>query len=153
MREFSWPVRVYYEDTDAGGVVYYANYLKFMERARTEWLRCLGYEQTELSERQNMLLVVQSVSVKYLKPAYLNDSLRVVAGIDELKRSSMLFSHRVIRLEHDMAGELLATGNVRVVCVDASSFRPKPIPELMLEEFKSECWPMLACWFSLCWEY
>ncbi len=139
MREFSWPVRVYYEDTDAGGVVYYANYLKFMERARTEWLRCLGYEQNDLATSQGVLFAVQSVAVNYLKPAYLNDSLRVVAGIDELKRSSMIFNHRVIRLEHDMAGEVLATGNVRIVCVDAASFRPKSIPELMLGDLKSEC--------------
>ncbi len=95
MMEFIWPVRVYYEDTDSGGVVYYANYLKFMERARTEWLRQLGFEQDELLEKEGILFAVRRVSVDYLRPARFNDELLVSASISKQGRASLTFQQEI----------------------------------------------------------
>ena len=138
MGGFSWPVRVYYEDTDGGGIVYYANYLKFMERARTEWLRHLGYEQDALISGPGILFVVQSLSLQYVKPAYFNDSLCVETNPDAIRHASLIFSHRVTRSKHQEQGELLVTGKVRIACVDAESYKPKPLPKPMLEDLKRE---------------
>ena len=94
--QFVWPVRVYWEDTDAGGVVYYANYLKFMERARSEWLRSLGVEQTVLAEQDGLVFVVRQVAVDYLKPARFDDALAVVCALAELNKASLTMSQRII---------------------------------------------------------
>ena len=94
---FRWPVRVYYEDTDAGGVVYYANYLKFMERARTEWLRCHGFELPALADEHGILFVVRAVEIEYLKPARFNDALDVTLELDEHGRSRMSVVQQVLR--------------------------------------------------------
>lgn len=128
-KEFIWPVRVYYEDTDAGGVVFYANYLKFFERARTEWLRALSYEQDVLLEL-GVVFVVRKVEIDYLRPARFNDQLDIVSRIVEIKRSTVTFEQKVMR-----DGELCANGKVVVVCVDLSAFRPCSIPENMKEDF------------------
>jgi len=116
---------VYYEDTDAAGVVYYANYLKFMERARTEWLRALGYEQDTLIREQGLLFVVCSAGVNFIRPARFNDLLEVTATVSELKRASVTFAQRVVLSDQRIA----ADGVVRVACLDAASLRPRPIPE------------------------
>lgn len=139
MNFFSWPIRVYYEDTDAGGVVYYANYLKFMERARTEWLRSLGVEQDELREETGAIFVIRHVELNYLSPARLNDSLEVTASIAAHGRTSWTFEQNVIR--HDEGESVtLCSGSVKVVCLDAERFRPRPIPENILMELqKSVC--------------
>jgi len=129
MKEFSWPVRVYYEDTDAGGVVFYANYLKFFERARTEMLRSFGFEQDRLVEENNVIFVVRSVSVDYLKPARFNEQIDVSAKIVESKRASLIFEQSIMR-ERDV----LCSGTVRIACVDAISMKPKPIPVSILEQ-------------------
>ncbi|MDJ0863599.1 MAG: tol-pal system-associated acyl-CoA thioesterase [Gammaproteobacteria bacterium] len=129
---FSWPVRVYYEDTDAGGVVYYANYLKFMERARTEWLRQLGFEQDDLRQRDGVLFIVQHVDLDYLKPGRFNDLLQVSVRIRRRGRASMELAQEVTR----SPGELLCSGMVRIVCVDAASLRPRPVPADVLKEIK-----------------
>ncbi len=129
---FSWPVRVYYEDTDAGGVVYYANYLKFMERARTEWLRQLGFEQDDLRQRDGVLFIVQHVDLDYLKPGRFNDLLQVSVRIRRRGRASMELAQEVTR----SPGELLCSGMVRIVCVDAASLRPRPLPADVLKEIK-----------------
>ncbi len=137
MTEFIWPVRVYYEDTDCGGVVYYANYLKFMERARTEWLRSLGYEQDELLKRDNLLFAVRSLSLDYLKPARFNDRLLVSAGISARGRASLSFAQEVRRDCHD--AEILCTGQVRIACLAADTLRPQPLPKPLFTELSDVC--------------
>ncbi len=130
MNRFQFPVRVYYEDTDAGGVVYYANYLKFMERARTEWLRALGFEQDVLLRDPGVVFAVRRVEVDYLKPARFNDALTVLARVAEQGRASLTFEQE-IRRQPD--GELLSRGLVRIACLDAASFRPVPLPAAIQE--------------------
>ncbi|MDD5330093.1 MAG: tol-pal system-associated acyl-CoA thioesterase [Sulfuricella sp.] len=119
---FTWPVRVYYEDTDAGGVVYYANYLKFLERARTEWLRAQGFGQEELAREHGVVFVVRRVEADYLKPARLDDELTVTLRVRELGRSRIEFSQTV---EKKIA---LMQAVVQVVCVGAENFKPVQIP-------------------------
>ncbi|AAU92521.1 MULTISPECIES: tol-pal system-associated acyl-CoA thioesterase [Methylococcus] len=131
--EFGWPVRVYYEDTDAGGVVYYANYLKYMERARTEWLRALGFEQDSLREELGVIFAVRSVQVDYLKPARFNDALRVSADLVEARPASFSFVQRVMR------GDVtLCEGRVGIVCLAADSFRPQALPAALLKRLRGE---------------
>ncbi len=120
-------MRVYYEDTDAGGVVYYANYLRFMERARTEWLRHLGFEQDELARDPGVLFAVRSASLEFLKPARFNDLLEVTAEVRERGRASLTFAQQVRR--HN---DVLCAGEVRVACLQAQSFSPGPIPPEIL---------------------
>ncbi|WP_446810036.1 tol-pal system-associated acyl-CoA thioesterase [Methylomonas sp. 2BW1-5-20] len=128
MKEFNWPVRVYYEDTDAGGVVFYANYLKFFERARTEMLRSLGFEQDSLMTGQNLIFVVRSVKVDYLKPARFNELLNASAKIIEYKKTNFTFEQSITRQQ-----DILCTGEVRIACLDAQSMKPKLIPSAILE--------------------
>ncbi len=123
MTEFTWPVRVYYEDTDSGGVVYYANYLKFFERARTEFLRSLGFEQDRLLEREGVLFAVRSIQVDYRRPARFNDLLSVTCRVTGLKRASVDFFQQVRCGENP-----LCQAEVRIACLDAVRFRPRPIP-------------------------
>jgi acyl-CoA thioester hydrolase len=114
---------VYYEDTDAGGVVYYANYLKFMERARTEWLRGLGFEQDELSRTEGVLFAVRAAQVEYLKPARFNDVLEVTVDLARRGAASLSFKQQVRR-----DGVTLCTGEIRIACLDVNSFAPAAIP-------------------------
>ena len=125
---FRWPIRVYYEDTDAAGVVYYANYLKYFERARTEWLRSLGFGQKALARDYNVIFVVRAVNIKYLRPAQFDDELTVEAAIAEQPRASIVFTHALKR-----ADETLATAQIHVTCVNTQTFRPVRIPEPILE--------------------
>lgn len=136
MVEFVWPVRVYYEDTDSGGVVYYANYLKFMERARTEWLRHLGYEQTHLHEREGVLFMVYSVEMRLRKPGRFNDLLQVVSRVEHAGKARLMFEQRIERAEDSVS--LLCCGKVGVACVDALTWRPKAIPQRMWTEITGE---------------
>ncbi len=129
MTEFIWPLRVYYEDTDAGGVVYYANYLKFMERCRTEWLRSLGFEQDRLLKEEGVLFAVRHVEADFRAPARFNDALVVEARIIKKGKASLTFRQE-IRRESDR--KLLCSGDVKVACIDAQGFRPTPIPEKIL---------------------
>lgn len=120
--EFIWPVRVYYEDTDAGGIVYYANYLKFFERARTEWLRALAIGQHALLQEHDAMFVVKSVSADYHAPARLDDELKLTLRIEKLGRASVLF------VQQAWCGEqLLNSARVKIGCVDAA-LRPRAIP-------------------------
>lgn len=121
---FLWPVRVYYEDTDAGGVVYYANYLKFIERARTEWLRAEGFEQTDLANLHGVAFVVRSASIDYLKPARFNDSLQVSVELIKVGAGHIDVFQRVTRQD-----ELLATAVIKVACVGLATMRPVRIPQ------------------------
>ncbi|VCU72061.1 Acyl-CoA thioester hydrolase YbgC [Pigmentiphaga humi] len=121
--DFRFPIRVYYEDTDAGGVVYYANYLKFFERARTEWLRALGVEQRLLAEQTGCIFVVRAIRTDYRRPACLDDQLVIRSSVARLGRASIDFSQACER-----GGELLASGLVQVGCVDRTTMRPRALP-------------------------
>jgi len=125
---FRWTVRVYYEDTDAAGVVYYANYLKYFERCRTEWLRSLGFEQREMASRQRRQFVVADLSVRYHRPARLDDSLTIDAVLAEQARTYVVFGQRACR-----DGELLASARVKVACVDIERRSPARLPAELLE--------------------
>jgi acyl-CoA thioester hydrolase len=129
---FQWQVRVYYEDTDTAGVVYYANYLRFMERARTEWLRSLGFEQDRLIAEHGLLFAVRSANIEFLRPAHFNDLLSVSAEVTGRGRASLTFS-QVIERQAD-AGGAVCTGEVKIASLDAVSLRPKPIPEFIAKE-------------------
>jgi tol-pal system-associated acyl-CoA thioesterase len=126
---FTWPVRIYWEDTDAGGIVYYANYLRYMERARTEWVRSQGISQAALAADPGVLFTVVEAQVKYLAPAKLEYALVVSCEPTLEGRVSVAFRQRVYRDSLD--GELLAEGSIRVACVATGSLRPRRIPDLM----------------------
>ncbi|MCF6259498.1 MAG: tol-pal system-associated acyl-CoA thioesterase [Gammaproteobacteria bacterium] len=143
MAEFSWPVRVYYEDTDNGGVVYYANYLKFMERARTEWLRTRGVEQDVLIAQEGLIFAVRSVQLDYRKPARFNQLLSVSVSVAEIGKASLTFDQTVnlITTEGNDAVKsdlLLCQGQIRVACLDANSFKPRAIPASIRQEILSD---------------
>jgi acyl-CoA thioester hydrolase len=135
---FEFPVRVYWEDTDAGGIVFYANYLKFFERARTEWLRSLGIGQQALRDTSGGMFVVSETQLKYLAPARLDDVLRVRTTLLEAGRASLTLAQSVVKTSQDTAeqmGEdtLLCQGTIRIGWVDASSMKPGRIPSTVLE--------------------
>jgi acyl-CoA thioester hydrolase len=124
---FTWPVRVYWEDTDAGGIVFYANYLKFFERARTEWLRSLGIAQGELRASAGGIFVVSETSVRYLAPAKLDDELLVTAELQGVGKASL-----IIRQQARRGATLLAEGTIRIGWVDDKTLRPGRIPPAIL---------------------
>lgn len=129
--EFIWNVRVYYEDTDAGGIVYYANYLKFFERARTEWLRAIDVEQHALLREHDVMFVVKSVSAEYHAPARLDDELKLTLGIEKLGRASIVF------VQQAWCGEqLLNTAKVKVGCV-GSDLNPRAVPPAVVEKMRN----------------
>ena len=129
---FSFPLRVYIEDTDAGGIVYYVNYLKFMERARTEWLRSFGYQHYTLAD-ENFLFVVQSANVRYVTPGRIDDRLQVEVELIKLGRASFEFVQRVKR-----GVELLCEASVRVGCIRGDSFKPTSMPGDLYQKIKQE---------------
>jgi len=128
---FSHRLRVYWEDTDAGGVVFYANYLKFFERARTEWLRALGVAQQQLRDETGAIFIVADTRVRYLKPARLDDLVDVTVDVRDAGRASMLIAQAARR-----ETTLLAEGEIRIGCVDAATFRPQRIPTAVLDRLK-----------------
>ena len=121
---FSTPIRVYYEDTDAGAVVFYANYLKFMERARTEWLRSLGFEQDELSRHEGVIFAVHSAKLDFLKPARFNDLLQATVQIRHRGAASLTFAQQVQR-----DNVVLCDAEIKIACLDVATFLPRPFPE------------------------
>ena len=127
---FSWPVRVYFQDTDAGGVVYHASYVNFMERARTEWLRSHGYSNAGLMKEFGVLFVVRSMKLDYLRPALLDDMLEVTAKVVEIGRSRLNLLQTVRR-----ADELLTEGEVHLVCVSRETFKPVSVPEALRSQW------------------
>lgn len=149
MKEFLWPVRIYYEDTDSGGVVYYANYLKYMERARTEWLRSLGFEQDVLHQDQGIIFAVHSINIEYKNPARFNDLLQVGAKLIERGGASLTFQQDIFceKKLHEKKNcksknkpsQLLCSGQIRIACLDSEKMRPRPIPEIMIMELSREC--------------
>ncbi|WP_296449572.1 tol-pal system-associated acyl-CoA thioesterase [Rhodoferax sp. UBA5149] len=134
-RTFSWPVRVYWEDTDAGGIVFYANYLKFFERARTEWLRSLGIEQRVLRETTGGMFVVSDTRIRYHQPARLDDELSVTARPLETGRASMTIQQQAL-LKTQAGNVLLCEGTIRVGWINATSYKPARIPQTILETLK-----------------
>jgi acyl-CoA thioester hydrolase len=130
---FDWTVRVYYEDTDAGGIVFYANYLKFFERARTEWLRAAGIGQQELLDAEGMAFVVKNASIDYVAPARLDDEIKLTTTIQKLGRASVHFFQQAWRGE-----QLLTTANVKVGCVDAKTMRPRSLPDAVAAKMRSD---------------
>jgi acyl-CoA thioester hydrolase len=131
VRPFRHRLRIYWEDTDAGGVVFYANYLKFFERARTEWLRALGVGQQALREASGAIFVVAETRVQYRRPARLDDELEVTVELREAGRASLLIAQQAWR-----GTDLLAEGDIRIGCVDAGTFRPTRIPTQILETIR-----------------
>lgn len=129
---FTWPVRVYYEDTDAGGIVFYANYLKFFERARTEWLRAAGINQQELIATDNAGFVVKSATIDYHAPARLDDELRLTLTIEKLGRASVQFAQKAYK-----GDTLLVEASVKVGCVDLAAVRPRSLPEHVADKMRA----------------
>ena len=132
-QSFAWPVRVYYEDTDAGGVVYYANYLRFTERARTEWLRDLGFEQTDLARVHGVVFVVRSLAIEYFKPARFNDALQVTVELIKVGAGQMDLVQRVMRDDEE-----LATIRVKIVCVRLATMRPVRLPQEIMTRMRHD---------------
>lgn len=127
MSAFEWPVRVYWEDTDAGGVVYHARYLHFLERARTEWLRSCGYQQSVMSASHDMVFAVRTMNIDFLKPAKLDDHLTVRITLSQCRRASFTAQHEIWHQQ-----ELLLRGSALIACLSAEQFKPKAIPEPLL---------------------
>lgn len=132
--EFKWQVRVYYEDTDAGGVVFYANYLKYMERARTEWLRSIGFEHEQLINENNLIFAVKNVTIDYKKPGRLDDLLTVTSILLNHRGASITFQ-QFIKNEKD---ELLSQAEVKVACLNATTLKASPMPEELLTELSND---------------
>lgn len=131
-REFHWPVRVYYEDTDAAGVVYHSNYLKFMERARTEWLRSIGFSQEHLRKREGILFVVANMDIRFRKPAIFDEELNVRSVIKNMNAASLNFTQTITNAQC----EIVCNADVTVACLQADTFRPCRIPDNIKETFQ-----------------
>ena len=130
MAAFEFPVRVYWEDTDAGGIVFYANYLKFFERARTEWLRAAGIGQQHLKANENVVFVVHAMELRFNAPARLDDLLTATVQPAERRSASFVVMQE---LRREPEARALVEARVRVACLDAAAFRPRPIPEYLLD--------------------
>ena len=129
---FSFPVRVYWEDTDAGGVVYHAQYLAFLERARSEWLRALGFAQDRLRSEHDLVFAVRAMQLDFRAPARLDDLLEATASLRECRNASLVFAQQVRRED-----KLLLSATVRIAVLTASGFRPRPLPDPLYDQLKS----------------
>ena len=138
MREFSWPARVYWEDTDGGAIVYYANYLRFLERARTEWLRAQGHSQLALAREPGILFTVVSIHVDYRAPARLDDELEITCAPSAEGAATLRFAQCIYRTGVARRAELLVEAQVRVACVDAATLRPRRLPQFLREAVATE---------------
>ena len=134
LREFYWPIRIYYEDTDAAGIVYHANHLKFMDRARTEWLRWIGYEQDELAAKASIIFVVRKISIDYIQPARFNDEIAVISRVPRRGRASLEFEQNIV-----VADDLLSRARVKVGCIHVCSLRPIAMPPEVYTEICNAC--------------
>tara|TARA_R110002072_G_scaffold21902_3_gene77153 strand:- start:24267 stop:24680 length:414 start_codon:yes stop_codon:yes gene_type:complete len=128
--EFKWQVRVYYEDTDAAGIVFYANYLRYMERARTEWLRSVGYEHDMLKNTHGILFAVKNVNIEYVKPAYLDELLTVTSSLIKKRGASLIFQQTM----HNENNDLLIEAEIKVACLNATTLKASAMPEALLLE-------------------
>jgi acyl-CoA thioester hydrolase len=129
---FCIPCRIYWEDTDAGGVVYYANYLKFLERCRTDWLRALGIDQNRLRAERQLQFAVVSITVDFLRPAILNDEILVTAELERLSGATIVFKQTILR-----ADVQLIDASVRAACLDSGTLKPRPIPKDLFVEWRN----------------
>ena len=129
-KEFNWSVRVYYEDTDAAGLVYHSNYLKYLERARTEWLRCMGYSQENLKHNHTILFVVKDMNIKFHQPAKMDDLLSVNARIKEYRGASLVFRQSIINEQ----SAPVCDAEVTVACLDAGTLKPRRLPQSIRKE-------------------
>jgi acyl-CoA thioester hydrolase len=129
-KEFIWQIRVYYEDTDAGGVVFYANYLRFMERARTEWLRSIGFEHEHLINKHNLLFAVRNLTIDYKKPGRLDDLLTITSRLLSNRGASIIFQQSI----KNEKNELLTQAEIKVACLNATTLKASPMPEELLLE-------------------
>jgi acyl-CoA thioester hydrolase len=127
---FSWPIRVYFEDTDASGVVYHANYLRWFERARTEWLRAQGYDQQKLMDELGIAFTVATIAIAYKRPARLDDQVEVLTHIAEQGKVTLTLAQKLVPAGNH--SEIMTTAQVGVVCVDSKNFRPKRFPDFSL---------------------
>lgn len=134
---YRFQLRVYWEDTDAGGVVFYANYLKFFERARTEWLRSLGHQQEKMRAETGVVFVVTDTAVRYLHPARLDDLLVVTVDVKHAGRAQMTIAQQAWRQPAQGENELLTEGTIRIGCVDAGTFKPRRIPIFIADAYFS----------------
>ncbi len=132
IKTFSFPVRVYFEDTDSGGVVYHSNYLKFMERSRTEWLRCIGIDQRHLKYEEHIMFVVHRIDIQYKLPARFNDDLVVKSELIEIGSSKIEFRQMIYRDE-----EMLIDAHVDIACIDSEKFKPVRIPSAVKQTMES----------------
>ena len=134
LKEFIWKIRVYYEDTDAGGVVFYANYLRFMERARTEWLRDIGFDHKNLIEKYKLIFAVKNLKINYMKPGYLDDLLTITSKLLNNRGASLVFQQEIIN-EKD---ELLPQAEVKIACLNSNTLKASPMPEKLLMELTND---------------
>ena len=133
-REFTWQIRVYYEDTDAGEVVFYANYLKFMERARTEWLRKIGFDHKVLKEKYKLLFAVKNLTIDYIKPGRLDDLLTVTSELLDSRKASLVFGQN-IKNENN---ELLSKAKVKIACINSKTLKASPMPDKLILELTND---------------
>ena len=120
----SWSVRIYFEDTDSGGVVYHANYLKFMERARTEWLRGIGLDQAKLKLKDNIMFVVAKLNIQFKKPAKFNDELMIITNLEEIGASTIFINQEILKDNY-----LISSARVEIACINSKLFKPQRIPK------------------------
>ena len=132
---FTWPIRIYFEDTDVAGIVYHPNYLKYFERARTEWMRTLEVDMRDIAHQNGLVFIVNKAKVDYLSPCFLNDALEVVTQVDKCRAASLVFRQRLYREQN--RAHVLSDALVSVVCVDKNSYKPSRIPEPVLRKLKS----------------
>ena len=129
-KEFTLQVRVYYEDTGAGGVVYHSNYLNFMERARTEWLRNIGFEQHTFIEKDEILFAVRKVSIDFHKPALFNELLNIKTHIADRRKASLVFKQVIF----NQSEEIICKAEIKIACLNSTTMKPEPIPETIISE-------------------
>jgi acyl-CoA thioester hydrolase len=132
-KEFILKVRVYYEDTDAGGFVYHANYLKYLDRARTEWLRAIGIEQTQLHEQYKLVFVVRQISINYLKPIFLNELINVTSSLIQIGKASMIFTQRILR-----NADVVCTAEVKIAALNIIKQRPQALPPEIIQTITTQ---------------
>ncbi len=133
-KKFIWQIRVYYEDTDAAGVIFYANYLRFMERARTEWLRNIGFEHKVLMKKYKLLFAVKTLTIDYIKPGYLDDLLTITSRLLESRKATLIFRQN-IKNENN---ELLSEAEVKVACINSETLKASPMPQELLMELTND---------------
>ena len=133
-KEFIWQIRVYYEDTDAGEVIFYANYLKLMERARTEWLRKIGFDHKILKEKYELLFAVKNLTIDYIKPGHLDDLLTVTSELLDSRKASLTFGQNI----KNENSELLSEAKVKIACINSKTLKASPMPDKLILELTND---------------